>query len=46
MVEADCEATAKAEADFAAECHPPSIDIKYNLTAEANAELSGDGRQD
>jgi hypothetical protein len=40
-VEADCEATAKADAQFNAECHPPSVDIKYKLSAEGHAALDG-----
>jgi hypothetical protein len=41
-VSVECEATAKAEAEFAAECHPPSVDVKYNLSAEARADFAAD----
>jgi hypothetical protein len=42
MVEANCEATAKAEASFAAECSPPKVDLKFALSAEFKAQLEGD----
>ncbi len=42
MVKAECEATAKAEASFNAECTPPSLDIKYNLTTQAQADFAAD----
>jgi hypothetical protein len=42
MVKAECEATAKAEAQFAAECTPPSVDIKYELSASAQADFAAD----
>jgi hypothetical protein len=37
MVSAKCEASAKADASFHAECTPPSIDISYNLSASVSA---------
>jgi hypothetical protein len=41
-VMAECEATAKAEADLNAECSPPSIGLDYQLSADAEATFSGD----
>ncbi len=37
-VSAQCEATAKAEAEFSAECTPPRLDVSYEL----KADLMGD----
>lgn len=42
-VSAECEASAKAEAKFAAECHPPAVEIKYDLTAEGQAMFEAGG---
>lgn len=42
MVSAECEATAKANAKASAECTPPSVDLKYTLSASAQADFQGD----
>jgi hypothetical protein len=42
MVKADCQASAKAEASFAAECTPPSIALDYQLSAEFQAMAAAD----
>jgi hypothetical protein len=44
MVKAECTATAKAEAEFNAECTPPSIDVAYELSAGADAAASAEAR--
>jgi hypothetical protein len=41
-VKTECEATAKAEASFNAECTPPKLEIKYDLTADARTKFAGD----
>ncbi len=35
---AECEASAKADASFDAQCTPPSLDVSYQFAANANAQ--------
>jgi hypothetical protein len=46
MVEAACQASVKAEADLKAECHPPSIDVAFNLSADFAANGSATAQAD
>jgi hypothetical protein len=39
MVDAKCQATAKADASFHAECTPPKIAISYNLSASVSGSV-------
>lgn len=40
-VSAECEATAKAEASASAECVPPAVELKYELSARAQGMFEG-----
>ncbi|HEX2733282.1 MAG TPA: hypothetical protein VHM70_16840 [Polyangiaceae bacterium] len=42
MVKAECKATAKADASFHAECQPPKVGVKYELTDEFKTKFKGD----
>lgn len=44
MVEAECQASVKAEANFQAECSPPSLDVDYKLSADWAASADADAK--
>jgi len=39
---AECEASAKAEAELNAECTPPSVDVSYSFAATADAQVQAE----
>lgn len=43
-VKAECEASVKAQANFDAECSPPSLDVDYKLAASLQGEANVDAR--
>jgi hypothetical protein len=40
MVSAECQASAKAEASFKAECTPPRVDVKFELDASVTGQAN------